>query len=246
MLKRYGSNAAAGIIGSLVLLFLAGFLGRLLQSEALAGFFMLMAVVSYVWGCTQLAQSKGYSAWWGALALLSLVGLIILLVMPDESVDESSLFASERTSQRAAGVPGSESVSYSVQFGGAFSVDGFDFVRRGTVSLVRTNLRFEGHRKRSVAARTGMFLLFAVIGLVPAYIFVNYFWTVRDTLLIPGRSISSVVRHERRIRLCATHPLTGKSKKSDFQFETLEQALRAEREIGQLMVMARANRATAA
>jgi cytochrome c biogenesis protein CcdA len=39
----------------------------------------------FIWGCTQYSKAKGYSAWLGALGLLSLLGLWVLMGIPDRS-----------------------------------------------------------------------------------------------------------------------------------------------------------------
>ena len=44
---------------------------------ALAGFSL------FIWGCAQYARGKGHSPWFGALGLLSLLGLLVLFFLPD-------------------------------------------------------------------------------------------------------------------------------------------------------------------
>ena len=39
----------------------------------------------FIWGCTQYSKAKGYSPWLGALGLLSLLGLFVLMGIPDRS-----------------------------------------------------------------------------------------------------------------------------------------------------------------
>lgn len=38
----------------------------------------------FLWGCGQYAMAKGYSPWFGALGLLSIIGLIVLVLFPDK------------------------------------------------------------------------------------------------------------------------------------------------------------------
>jgi len=45
----------------------------------------LVGVGVVVWGCANLAKSKGYGWPLGFLGLLSLIGLLILTLMPDKS-----------------------------------------------------------------------------------------------------------------------------------------------------------------
>ena len=62
--------------------------GRVLaaQSDALAlhGFALsLVGLVVFIYGCFCYAKGKGHSPWWGLLGLLSIIGLIILVFLPD-------------------------------------------------------------------------------------------------------------------------------------------------------------------
>ena len=43
----------------------------------------LAGLVFFIWGCCSYAKGKGYSGWWGMLGLLSCVGLVILVLVPD-------------------------------------------------------------------------------------------------------------------------------------------------------------------
>jgi TRAP-type C4-dicarboxylate transport system permease small subunit len=44
---------------------------------AVAGF------VLFIWGCASYARGKGLSPWFGALGVLSIIGLIVLVSLPD-------------------------------------------------------------------------------------------------------------------------------------------------------------------
>jgi hypothetical protein len=48
---------------------------------------LLTGIGLYLWGCGQYAQGKGYSPYWGALGLLYLLGLVVLVLMPDRHKD---------------------------------------------------------------------------------------------------------------------------------------------------------------
>jgi hypothetical protein len=49
------------------------------------GMILLIAgTVAFIWGCSEFAQAKGYSPWFGALGLLSLLGLIVLVLLPNK------------------------------------------------------------------------------------------------------------------------------------------------------------------
>jgi hypothetical protein len=41
----------------------------------------------FLWGCSQYARGKGYSPYWGALGLLYILGLLVLVFMPDKHKD---------------------------------------------------------------------------------------------------------------------------------------------------------------
>lgn len=70
--------------------------GRLISSQedpstmtlGAAAFFAGMAF--FVWGCVSYAQGKGYSGAWGLLGLLSCLGLLVLVLMPDQYKNGSS------------------------------------------------------------------------------------------------------------------------------------------------------------
>jgi hypothetical protein len=44
----------------------------------------LLGVPLFLWGCGQYARGKGYSPYWGALGLLYILGLLVLVFMPDK------------------------------------------------------------------------------------------------------------------------------------------------------------------
>lgn len=67
-------------------------IGRLLvlhnPNLALVGFILtLVGLVFFVWGCMNYAEGKGHSKWLGLLGLLSCIGLIVLVLMPDRNKD---------------------------------------------------------------------------------------------------------------------------------------------------------------
>ena len=47
----------------------------------------LVGIPLFLWGCGQYARGKGHSPWWGALGLLYVLGLLVLVVMPDRHKD---------------------------------------------------------------------------------------------------------------------------------------------------------------
>ena len=76
-------NAKAGIISGIVL----QIAGRLLLnsgSDAPGMTLTLFGAGFFIWGCMNFAEGKGYSKWFGALGLLSCLGLGILLIIKDK------------------------------------------------------------------------------------------------------------------------------------------------------------------
>lgn len=84
MLPAYKTKTNIGIgIGILV-----QFLARGLMSDpSTASIGLVVGIagaVFFIWGCMNYAQGKGYSMWLGLLGLLSCLGLIVLVVLPDK------------------------------------------------------------------------------------------------------------------------------------------------------------------
>lgn len=83
MLKEHKTNTNLGIG--------LGFLLMLLARTALEGTFapstvqivLVAGAVLFLWGCISYARGKGHSALWGLVALIPLLGLIILVALPD-------------------------------------------------------------------------------------------------------------------------------------------------------------------
>lgn len=42
-----------------------------------------LGFAAFIWGCVQYAKGKGHSGYWGAFGLLWIVGLLVLLFLPD-------------------------------------------------------------------------------------------------------------------------------------------------------------------
>jgi uncharacterized membrane protein len=45
----------------------------------------LVGLAFFVWGCMNYAEGKGHSKWLGLLGLLSCIGLIVLVFLPDRN-----------------------------------------------------------------------------------------------------------------------------------------------------------------
>jgi hypothetical protein len=52
--------------------------------RAMAALALIVAgFCAFIWGCSQYARGKGHSPWFGALGILSILGLIVLVLLPD-------------------------------------------------------------------------------------------------------------------------------------------------------------------
>jgi hypothetical protein len=81
--KKYGTNIGVGIGIVLQLI------GRMMQLQSddlmIVGLVLiLVGAVFFIWGCVNYCQGKGYPGAFGLLGLLSCVGLLILVVLPDK------------------------------------------------------------------------------------------------------------------------------------------------------------------
>ena len=83
MLAEYKTKTNIGV-GLGILLQLAGRLVSRNEATALVGFILiLVGVVFFIWGCMNYAAGKGHSKLLGLLGLLSCIGLLILIFLPD-------------------------------------------------------------------------------------------------------------------------------------------------------------------
>ncbi len=44
----------------------------------------------FIWGCAQYAKAKGHSPWFGGLGVFSIIGLLILVLLPDRHKDSKA------------------------------------------------------------------------------------------------------------------------------------------------------------
>jgi hypothetical protein len=87
MLAESRHKAYIGIAAGFVLILV----GRVVvRSDALNPIFSMGPLIGvfwgwvlFVWGCCHYAKTKGYSAWWGLLGLLSIIGLFIVFCFPN-------------------------------------------------------------------------------------------------------------------------------------------------------------------
>jgi hypothetical protein len=89
LLKEYKRNTNIGVGLGWVVIALANFPLRTGSFGGPIVGYLLYAtgVVLFLWGCSQYARGKGYSPYWGALGLLYILGLLVLVFMPDRHKD---------------------------------------------------------------------------------------------------------------------------------------------------------------
>ena len=82
--KQTKTNIGVGIG---VLLQLVGFyLARTADTDAIIGLILiLVSMPVFIWGCMNYAEGKGHSKWVGLVALASIIGLIVLILLPDHN-----------------------------------------------------------------------------------------------------------------------------------------------------------------
>jgi len=84
-IKRYGRNTNIGVGLGFLLAFIAGAVKSQQDSAMLGALMQFIAIVIFNWGCCNYAMKKGYHWAWGLLALLTLPGLIILMLMKNRN-----------------------------------------------------------------------------------------------------------------------------------------------------------------
>ena len=87
MLKEYEQNAYVGIGAG----WFCGHFGAAIVSdggdmfEVIVGTaFMLLGFGIFVWGVINGCVGKGYSRWYGLLSILNIIGVAILIMLPDK------------------------------------------------------------------------------------------------------------------------------------------------------------------
>ena len=84
MLPENKTKTNIGVGLGLILQILGNFLARTSTAGAMLGLVLiLVGAVLFIWGCMNYAVGKGHSKWLGLLGLLSCIGLIILVFLPD-------------------------------------------------------------------------------------------------------------------------------------------------------------------
>lgn len=83
--KKYQRNSSLGVGIGLILYVLGGFFASAYELNTLGGIVVLFGYILFVWGCYQYAKSKGYTWAFGFLGILTILGLIILVLLPDKT-----------------------------------------------------------------------------------------------------------------------------------------------------------------
>ena len=84
MLAEKKRDTNVGVGGGLAL----QLLGNVLQAQGgamvvIGLVLLLVGLVLFIWGCMSYCEGKGYSKWLGLLGLLSIIGLLVLVLLPD-------------------------------------------------------------------------------------------------------------------------------------------------------------------
>jgi len=86
MLAEYKSKTNIGIAIGLILEIVGNVIRMQMPNLALVGAIIaLVGAVFFIWGCMNYAVGKGYSKFLGLLGLLSCIGLIVLVLLPDKN-----------------------------------------------------------------------------------------------------------------------------------------------------------------
>jgi len=84
MLPEKKTNTNIGIGLGILLQFAGSSLAYANEAAAIPALVLtLLGAIFFIWGCMNYAEGKGHSKWLGLLGLLSCIGLIILIILPD-------------------------------------------------------------------------------------------------------------------------------------------------------------------
>jgi hypothetical protein len=79
------AKAYAGIIFGFIVQAIGRGIANISYEGAVIGAIIgVGGVVLFVWGCMNFAEVKGHSKWLGLLGLLSCVGLLIMILIPEK------------------------------------------------------------------------------------------------------------------------------------------------------------------
>ena len=72
------------IIGAIIIHLIGLFFSIGLSERGFGDFVSFIALVIFMWGCSRFSYGKGYSPWFGLLGAFSLIGLLIISILPDK------------------------------------------------------------------------------------------------------------------------------------------------------------------
>jgi mannose/fructose/N-acetylgalactosamine-specific phosphotransferase system component IID len=79
------TNAYLGLIAGFVIQYIGGIFSRISESGAILGIVVsIIGAAIFVWACMNYAESKGYSKWFGLFGILSCIGLVVLILLPEK------------------------------------------------------------------------------------------------------------------------------------------------------------------
>jgi len=128
-------------------------------------------------------------------------------------------------------------MEFQVNFGSAFAIDGFNFVRQGEVAVDDRSVTYTGKQKWSVGLQVVIFLVLTVVpylifgiglGLILALVVIHYFCASDGSISISKGTITDVVRKNRLITFKGIHPDTNRRCKAVNVMRNIEDAERLE------------------
>lgn len=85
MLAEYKTKTNIGIGVGLIIQFIGRAIISGMPDNSFIGLLLvLVGFIMFIWGCGCYAMAKGYSQFLGILGILSCLGLIILVILPDK------------------------------------------------------------------------------------------------------------------------------------------------------------------
>ena len=83
MLPEYKNKTNAGVGFGWAVMIVGNLLLRNASLLWLGIVVFTLGFAAFIWGCVQYAKGKGHSGYWGALGALWILGLLVLLFLPD-------------------------------------------------------------------------------------------------------------------------------------------------------------------
>ena len=91
MLTEWQRKTNIGVGLGAVLQVLGYLLSYAGNMAAVAGLLLLMiGTLVFLWGCMNYAEGKGHSRWVGLMGLASIIGLVVLIILPEQGSNVST------------------------------------------------------------------------------------------------------------------------------------------------------------